>query len=121
MTLKRRLWSSEELTIAYYLAKFGRRGIPYSQRELAQDIIGKTTLKSLNCQVATFRYLLGIEGEQLRSTSKLKEQLVIDLSHHKPSVLRDLVTTIIENRINPFTKETLAFLYSSRLKNINLN
>jgi hypothetical protein len=120
MPRKRRLWIKEELIIAYYIARCGRKGINHSYRELAETIIGKTTIKSLNCQVATFRYLLGIDGYQLRGSSKLKNEIVKEFAMHKPSSIKQKVKLIIENRSNPFTQESIDFLCSTRTKFLNL-
>lgn len=121
MAYKRKLWNKSELTIAYYIARWGRKGIVQTQRELAESIIGMTTLKSLNCQIATFRYMMSIEGFQLRSTSKLKHEIVVELTHERASKVKQSVLTFIENRLNPFTDETMEFLYGSTLHKLDLN
>jgi len=64
--MKKRIWSKQELTIAYYVAKFNLNGLEnISLSELAEDVIKNTTKQSLNMQVANFRYLLDIPGHKL--------------------------------------------------------
>ena len=49
--MRKKDWSKEELTIAYYIAKWDLSGIDATMEELALAVIGDTTVTSLDMQV----------------------------------------------------------------------
>jgi hypothetical protein len=75
----KRIWSTEELTIAYYISKWDYSGLNISEEDLVNGVICDTTVASLRMNVANFRNLLNIEGFNLDHTTKAQKQLVEDL------------------------------------------
>lgn len=97
---KKRIWSSNELTIAYYIAKHGYTGLKISEYDFVEYIIGDTTIPSLRMQIANFRYLLNIEGYQLAAGGEqpAKRKIVEELQNLTATqvrrIIKDYVLTI---------------------------
>lgn len=93
-------WSQEDLTIAYYFAKWGLSGLGLSEEELV-IVIGETTRPSLLKQAANFRAYLNIEGFKLgeNKTPCPKKQLTLDTLKDKTiTQVRKMVLKTIDSR-----------------------
>lgn len=97
MTTKKRIWTKEELTIAYYIAKWDYNGLQIDEGELVDGVIGRTTKPSLQMQVANFRYLLDIEGYQLEDASEAMKELVAELQNKTVTQIRHMVIDYIQS------------------------
>lgn len=80
-SIKKRIWNKEELTIAYFIAKWGVDPLKMSEDELVEYVIGDTTKNSLKKHVANFRYLLNLDGYKLKDYSKAMSELVDELKN----------------------------------------
>ena len=98
-TNKKRIWSSNELIIAYYIAKHGYAGLKISEHDFVEYIIGDTTMPSLRMQVANFRYLLNIEGYQLAADGKqvAKSKIVEDLQNLTATQVRRIIKDYVDS------------------------
>lgn len=57
----KRIWNTEELTFAYYVAKHGSLDmLKMTKEDVVHHIIGNTTERSFDMQVENFRHLMGI-------------------------------------------------------------
>lgn len=90
MSTKMRVWNKSELTIAYYIAKFGLNGLKMSEEHLAYNVIGNTTVRSLQMQSENFRYLLGFDS-QLSHTSKAQRDLADKLQNKTTTQVREII------------------------------
>lgn len=91
----KRIWSTNELIIAYYIAKYDYLKLKITEYDFAEHIIGNTSVQSLRMQVANFRYLLGIEGYQLEHSSKLMKTIVDDLAHKTDVEIRRMINDYV--------------------------
>jgi len=111
MSRSKRIWSEQELTIAYYIARWDYAGLKISEHDMVEFIIGDTTINSLNMQVANFRFLLGIDGYQLSHTSKTMRALVDSLSRKTIVQIRRMVLDYI------FSKGEYESVVGKKVKN----
>lgn len=95
--VEKRIWTRAELTIAYYIAKWDYNGLKVSEEDLIEAVIGDTTKRSLDMQVANFRYILGIEGYSLEHFSKAQDDVATSLQNKTITQVRRLIETIIRN------------------------
>lgn len=95
--MKRKSWSRGDLIIAFYIAKFGLKGLNITRAELVKEVIGETTIKSLNMQAANFRFMLNIEGNRLSATSKNKLAIIEELGTRPIVFVRTIVLELIAN------------------------
>lgn len=94
-----RIWSKKELTIAFYIAKFGHVGLSASESEIAHGVIGNTTIVSLHMQIKHFKSILGIPGYTLNvEARRLMQEVVSDHKDTTSSNLRKYVNQVIEER-----------------------
>jgi hypothetical protein len=93
--MKRKHWTRGDLIIALYIAKFGLRDIDMTRTELVSSVLKGTTLRSLNMQIANFRFLLNLEGVKLTATSKSKLEIVEEYGNTSRLNLRLIVTELI--------------------------
>lgn len=93
---KQRIWTRAELTIAYYIAKWDFNGLKISEKDLAEGVIGDTTVRSLQMQVANFRFILGYDGYVLKDYSKAQSEVATVLQNKTITQVRKIVDTIIE-------------------------
>ena len=93
----RRIWSANELTIAYHIAKWGYEGLGISEQDFVDYIIGNTTVPSLRMQVANFRFLMNLEGFKLANGSNLMEHIVDDLSNMTGVQVRRIIKDYMES------------------------
>ena len=91
-------WTKQDLTVAYYIAKWDLNGLGISKDEIIDNVIGDSTVPSLNMQVANFRYLLGIEGYQLEHASEAMKDLVDELQNKTVTQVRAIVNAYIDKR-----------------------
>ena len=70
MKNSKRIWSNEELTIAFYIAKYGVEQLKMDEDFIVDYVIGDTTVASLKMQVANFNELLDLDGPRLTAYSK---------------------------------------------------
>lgn len=96
-TSKKRIWSKEELTIAYFIAKWSIGPLKMSEEDLVDCVIGNTSLNSLNKQVANFRYLLNIDGYKLKDYSKAMSSLVDELQNLTYHKVREMIQLYIKS------------------------
>jgi len=96
MKNSKRIWTKEELTIAYYIAKWDYNGLGIEEEDLVESVIGNTTVASLQFQVANFRHILGIEGFTKSDASKAMYKLVDDLANTTMTNVRKLVLAKID-------------------------
>lgn len=111
MASVKRIWNDQELTIAYYIAKWDVAGLKISEKDLVQYVIGETTHTSLKMQVANFRYLLGVEGPQLQDASQSMKRLVDDLANK--------TMTQVRNTIFAYMEEIEASIEQLKIKGVN--
>lgn len=93
---KQRIWSKDELIIAYYIARYGYSGLNICEDDLVDYVIGDTTKNSLRMQSANFRYLLGIEGYALSHTSELQREIVEELKNKTTTQVRKIIQAKLE-------------------------
>jgi hypothetical protein len=93
----KRIWNTEELTIAYYIAKWDENGLKMSKEDLAEYVITNTSVRSLNMQAANFRFLLGLEGYQLEDASAAQRQLVDELDNLTVTQVRNIIFTYADS------------------------
>tara|TARA_R110000744_G_C19250537_1_gene550245 strand:+ start:616 stop:1062 length:447 start_codon:yes stop_codon:yes gene_type:complete len=70
MKNSKRIWSNEELTIAFYIAKYGVEQLKMDEDFIVDYVIGNTSVASLKMQVANFNELLDLDGPRLTAYSK---------------------------------------------------
>ena len=88
----KRIWTKEELTFAYYVSKYGNlNGLNMKKEEVVNYVIGDTTERSFDMQVANFNYLLGIGESQYTDYSQLMVEVVEDFKNTTVTQLRDLM------------------------------
>ena len=93
-----KVWNEQELTIAFYIAKWGYAGLKdTSEEEIAMCIISDTTVQSLRMQVANFRFVLGLEGRTLKDASKAMYELNDKLTNKTMSQVRSLILPTIND------------------------
>ena len=106
---KQRIWNNEELTIAYYASKYGSlNGLNMRKDEIVNYVIGNTTERSFDMQVANFNYLLGLDGSQLEDYSKAMVEVVENLKNKTVTQVREIILNyaisideqIAENKTN---------------------
>lgn len=96
--MKKRIWNKHELSIAYYVAKWGYYGINTTEDNLVYHIIGDTTVKSFRIQVAKFRFLLGLSAvQEYYSPSKNVKDVVKELEDKTVSQVRKIISDYIED------------------------
>lgn len=98
MKNKKRIWNKHELTIAYYIAKWGYYGIKTTEDNLVYHTIGDTTLKSFRMQVAKFRFLLGLEKAEFCNPSKNAKDVTKELKDKTVSQVRIIIADYIESK-----------------------
>ena len=89
-------WNQEDLTIAYYYAKFGTAQLGMGEEGLA-TVIGSTKA-SLIKQAANFRDCLGIDGFKLKNSSTKKCETCDLLENKTITQVRAMVLATIESR-----------------------
>lgn len=122
MKSSKRIWNKEELTIAYYIAKWGLTGIDVTPEELAESVIGDTTEASLQMQVANFRSILNIEGFQLDHTSKAQNDLINEYKNTTMTQIRAQVISKIQSSVSNIIsnkKKKNALESSKRVQSLN--
>lgn len=121
--MARKRWSEGDLTIAYYLARFGKNDFDKTKEQIVKEVIKDTSIKSLNMQVANFRFLLDIEGEQLRGYTKNKIEIINKLRGRSRTYIFALIDLIIfESENNPNEDRSIIdFIFSSRIRYIITN
>lgn len=95
--MTKRIWNTNELTIAYYIAKWDINGLKMSREDLADFVITNTSVRSLNMQAANFRFLLGLEGYQLEDASQAQRQLVDELDNMTVTQVRNTIFTYADS------------------------
>ena len=89
---KMRIWNNNELTIAYYVSKYGTlNGLNMKKEEIVNYIIGNTTERSFDMQVANFNYIMGVGDYQLEHTSKAQRDLVDALANKTVTQVRKMI------------------------------
>ena len=92
MANSKRIWNKEELTFAYYVSKYGTlNGLNMSKDEIVEYVIGDTTERSFDMQVANFNYILGLGDYQLDATSRLQVEIVEELKNKTVTQVRDIL------------------------------
>ena len=87
-----RIWNQNELTIAYYASKYGTlNGLNMSKEELVDYVIGNTSERSFDMQVANFNYLLGIGESKYTDYSKAMVKVVEDLKNKTVTQVREMI------------------------------
>jgi len=102
MKNSKRMWTKEELTIAYYIAKWDYNGLRATENDLVDIAIGNTTKASLNMHVANFRHLLNIDGYKLENTSKLMDVIIEELKNKTITQVRSIVNKILAGKEDKF-------------------
>ena len=93
---QKRIWSTEELTIAFYISKYGMNGLNTNKQELVDYVIGNTTQRSLDMQVANFNFLLGVGEYQLEDASKAQKDVVDALGNKTITQVRKLIFSYMD-------------------------
>ena len=123
---ERRIWNNEELTIAYYITKWGYSGLDISEEDLVNGVIGNTTAASLLKQTANFRDIMNIEGFKLGNgqAQPAKEAVVEELKNMTMTQVRKLVISKIESSeesIKSFNKNLAKTELNKRVIDLNNN
>ncbi len=100
MKSSKRIWNKEELTIAYYIAKWGLTGIDITPEELAELVIGNTTEVSLQMQVTHFRSILNIEDSNLTGASNVMIELINEYKDVTMTQIRAQVISKIQSSVS---------------------
>ena len=122
MKTSKRIWSKEELTIVYYIAKWDLSGIDITMEELANAVIGNTTLVSLNMQVSHFRSILDIEETNLTGASNVMRELVEEYKDFTMTQIRAKVVSKIQSSdsdIISHRKKKVSLESSKRVAKLN--
>lgn len=96
MASKKRIWSKNELIIAYYIAKWDYAGLKISEHDFVEYIIGNTSVPSLRMQIANFRHLLQLDGYKLGDASQAMKDLVKELDNKTISQVRRMIKSYVE-------------------------
>ena len=104
MKNSKRMWTKEELIIAYYIAKWDYNGLQATENDLVDIAIGNTTKASLSMHVANFRYLLNIDGYKLENTSKLMDVIVEELKDKTITQVRSIANKTLAGKDDDFKK-----------------
>lgn len=97
MSNKNKVWSEKELTIAYYIAKWGFSGLQgITLEELVNYVMPDTTVGSLKMQIANFRHVLGFEERTLKDASKAMYGLHNQLKNDTMTQVRSLIVPNLE-------------------------
>ena len=89
---KSRIWNNEELTFAYYVAKFGQlEKMKMTKDDVVYHIIGNTTERSFDMQVENFRNLLGLVDSPYNNYS----QKMVEVSESLKNTTITNVRTIL--------------------------
>lgn len=89
---KSRIWNNEELTFAYYVAKFGQlEKMKMTKDDVVYHIIGDTTERSFDMQVENFRNLLGLVDSPYNNYS----QKMVEVSESLKNTTITNVRTIL--------------------------
>lgn len=119
---KKRIWSKEELIIAYYISKWDLNGLNVSEDELVEAVIGRTTIPSLRMQVSNFRYLMNIEGQQLSHASEDMKELVGELQNTTVTNVRRMVLDYINlhiDKVRSVTNNKSNKIVAAKAKELN--
>jgi hypothetical protein len=97
MSKKNKIWNEKELTIAYYIAKWGFSGLQgITLEELVNYVMPDTTVGSLKMQIANFRHVLGFEERTLKDASKAMYDLHEQLKNKTMTQVRSSITPDLE-------------------------
>ena len=92
MSNTQRIWNNEELTFAYYVAKFGQlEKLKMTKEDVIYHIIGNTTERSFDMQVENFRNLLGLVDSPYNNYS----QKMVEVSESLKNTTITNVRTIL--------------------------
>lgn len=92
MSNSKRIWNNEELTFAYYVAKYGNlSALKMTKEDVVHHIIGDTTEHSFDMQVENFRNLLGIVDSPYNNYS----QKMVEVSESLKNTTITNVRTIL--------------------------
>ena len=94
---QKRIWNNEELTIAYYIAKWDLNGLNMTEEDLADYVIGNTSTQSLRMQTANFRHLLGLEGYSLEDASEAQKSVVDLMANKTVTQVRNIIFTYADS------------------------
>jgi hypothetical protein len=98
MKQPKRIWSREELIIAYYIAKWDYNGLSITSEDIVDIAIKGSSKSSLNMHVANFRHLLNIDGYKLEHTSKLMDEVVEEMKNKTVTQVRGIVNMILDKK-----------------------
>jgi hypothetical protein len=97
MSKKNKIWNEKELTIAYYIAKWGFSGLQgITLEELVNYVMPDATVGSLKMQIANFRHVLGFEERTLKDASKAMYDLHEQLKNKTMTQVRSSITPDLE-------------------------
>lgn len=82
-------WTAHDLSLAYYVAKYGWYGISQDLEYWAYNVIG-TTPRSLAMQIKKFKHIVNGKGK-LTNASELQRTLLRHFSNKPMSYVRDRV------------------------------
>lgn len=95
---KRRIWTKDELIIAYYIAKWNYSGLKTTEDELVNYVIQNTTAASLFMQVSNFRNLITGSEEGLSNPSKLMAEIFDELANKTMIQVRNIVLDYMDSK-----------------------
>jgi fructose-1,6-bisphosphatase len=88
----KRIWSNEELTFAYYVAKYGSLDmLKMTKEDVVHHIIGNTTERSFDMQVENFKHLLGIGEGAYDNYSQKMVEVSESLKNHTVTNVREIL------------------------------
>lgn len=122
MKNSKRIWSSEELTIAFYIAKYGVEQLKMDEGFIVDYVIGDTSVASLKMQVANFNELLDLDGPRLSHYSKAMVTVVENNDNKSQKDLTQEIFDFCDSRENEITaRKTKVANKSVSQKTLDLN
>lgn len=114
MSNTKRIWNTEELTFAYYVAKHGNLdALKMNKEDVVYHIIGDTTERSFDMQVENFRHLLGIGESKYDNYS----QKMVEVSES----LKNTTITNVRTILMDYAIKMDAIAEERRIKRANVS
>jgi len=118
----KRIWSNEELTIAFYIAKYGVEQLKMDEDFIVDYVIGNTSVASLKMQVANFNELLDLDGPRLAAYSKAMVTVVDNNDNKSQKDLTQEIFNFCDTRENEIAdRKTKVANKSVAQKTLDLN
>ena len=118
----KRIWSNEELTIAFYIAKYGAEQLKMDEDFIVDYVIGNTSVASLKMQVMRFNELLDLDGPRLTAPTPAMAKVVNDNDNKSQKNLTQEIFDFCDTRENEIAdRKTKVANRSVSQKTVDLN